>query len=150
MAVSISKTKLGLVVAALLSLSFLQAQEARVLARHPGDAIKFEIKFDGPDAGKVTGVSLHFGLKGSAPADQVGFNEGLDGGSQTQSSPHTFIVEVKIAENDATGTYTLNQVSAGGPVGGKTYAPPDFQSFTVLVENPKTFVPPKVTVKQLP
>src|SRR5208282_4476741 len=62
--------------------------------RRPGDVIRVEIKFDGPDAEKITHVSLYLSKPdGSAPKDQIGFAVGFNGPNYSPSSPHTFTLK---------------------------------------------------------
>jgi hypothetical protein len=151
MAISISRTKLGLVVAALLSLSFLQAQEAKVLARHPGDVIKYQVKFEGPNAERIKNVTASLNLRSAAPKDQAGFNSGFGTrGPVPPSSPKTFTVEMTVPENTATGDYYLFVV-ARADEGSAEYQ--DGQGFTtpvIHIDNPKKFSPPEITVTPLP
>jgi hypothetical protein len=135
--------------AALLLLSFAQAQEAHEKPLKPGDKIRFEVKLNGPDADKVTAVSLNFAIQGQPSPDQAGFSTGFGASASTPASPGVFNVEVVVGD-DASGTYRLNQASAGTPYAGHSYNTADFGDFTVVVENPKTFTPPKITIKKLP
>src|SRR5580698_7393685 len=89
-------------IAIVLSLCVARAQEAKPLPRHPGDTIKIEIKFGGPNADKFKSVDANFGLRGPLLKDQSGFRGGF-GASVAVSSPgDTFRLEMKIPENIAT------------------------------------------------
>ena len=147
-----SKVKTGFVIvfATMLSFSFAHSQEVKEQPKHPGDVLKFEVKFDGPDSDKIKSVSLSLGLKEGARNDQVGFNEGF-GAEGNPVPPHTYRFEARVPENIASGVYELNSVSVRTDAGNFTYrTPQDFQPLTYKIENPKTFTPPKVTVKPLP
>jgi len=141
----------SIVFAVLLALGFSQAQEARPLPRHPGDVIKYEIKFDGPNADRIKTVSASLGMKVGPPKDQAGFNNGFGTSHAfTPSSPNTFVVEMTVPDNAATGDYFLN-VGASAAEGSANYS--DGQEFNVppiRVENPKTFTPPGIKVTPLP
>lgn len=152
MAVSIRKLKRGFVVASLLSLGVLQAQEAKPLPRHPGDTVKFEIKFDGPDAPKVKTVNVVLRLRAAMPPDQSGFSGAFGGDSVQASLPNTFRPEVKIPDNAANGEYFLDiNASADNSAGSVTYHDgSDFHLNPIHVENGRTFTPPHVTVTQQP
>jgi hypothetical protein len=142
-------TALGIVLTILSTLSLSQAQEAHPLPRHPGDVIKFEIKFDGPNAGKINSVSGSLGLRSAVPKDQAGFRPGF-AANGSPLAPDTFRVELTVPDNAATGDYYFN-FNASAVEGSANYS--DGQEFNippVRIENPKTFTPPAVTVKQLP
>src|ERR1700690_1692341 len=67
------------------------------LAKHPGDVIKFEIKFDGPNADKVKTVTASLGMKNGPPKDQAGFNNGFGTAHPFQpSTPKTFVIEMTV------------------------------------------------------
>lgn len=135
----------------LLTSAFLQAQEApKPLPRHPGDVIKYEIEFGGPNADKIKTVSARMNTD-RVPKDQSGFTTQINtSGEFKESSPKTFVIEMKIPDNAATGDYRLF-VNANATEGGASYA--DGQEFNIpaiRVENPRTFAPPAITVKPLP
>jgi len=134
----------------LLTLSCIQAQEAKVLARHPGDIIKFEIKFDGPNAEKITRVNGGLNLEGQIPNDQAGFVNSFGGNSTTPSSPKSFDLQLKVPDNIATGNYTLSLTGFAAEGYGDYANGRDFMLPPIHIENPKKFTPPSITVKQLP
>lgn len=134
----------------LLSSAFTQAQEAKLLPRHPGDVIKFEIRFDGPNADKIKSVDAGLGIKGPIPKDQSGFRGGAGANSGPPVSPDAFRVEIKIPDNIATGDYVLG-IGANAAEGSAGYQDgQDFHIAPIRIENPRTFVPPSITVKELP
>jgi hypothetical protein len=142
---------LSFVIATLLISCCLQAQEAKPLPRHPGDVIKYEVKFDGPNADKMTLVLLSMNTGMAAPKDQVGFATSFGSGWVQSSSPKTFIVEITIPANAATGDYSLSDAQAQSADGGRAnYNRQDFSVPPIHIENPKTFTPPSITVKPLP
>jgi hypothetical protein len=144
------RTILGIALAILSTLSLSQAQGAHALPRHPGDVIKFEIKFDGPNADRIKTVNAGLGMRVGPPKDQAGFTNGFGGRSNSPSSPNTFVVEMTVPDNIATGDYFLN-VGANATEGSANYS--DGQEFNVPavhIENPKTFMPPGVKVTPLP
>ena len=107
MAVShVTQSVLGFALTVLLACSISQAQEAHPLPRHPGDVIKFEIKFDGPNAGKIDSVSGGLGLRSAVPKDQAGFRPGF-GANGSPLAPDTFRLELTVPNNAATGDYYL-------------------------------------------
>jgi hypothetical protein len=146
----VAKALLWLSAVPFLNLS-LCGQEAKVQPLHPGDVIKFEIKFDGPNADKVKTVNAGLTTRMSPPKDQSGFSNGF--GTQRQyppTSPNTFVVEMTVPDNAVTGDYSL-WVGATATEGSANYA--DGQEFhfpIVHIENPRKFTPPAINVKQLP
>ena len=146
-----SISKLGIALAICLSLGLSQAQDAKPLARHPGDVIKYEIKFDGPNADKIKTVFARMNATGLVPKDQSGFATQFNPpGDVPASSPKTFIVEMKIPDNAATGEYRLH-VTATAEEGRAEYeSGQEFNVPTIHVENPRTFTPPGIAVKPLP
>jgi hypothetical protein len=147
----VSFKTLSIVIAAFLTLSIAQAQDAHPLPRHPGDIIKYEIRFDGLNADKIKNVNAGLSIRGPIPKDQAGFTGGFGtNGSVGPSSPATFKIELTVPPNIATGDYYLN-FSAVATEGGANYS--DGQEFSVPavhIENPKTFTPPGVKVTPLP
>jgi hypothetical protein len=139
-----------LIVVGLVSLAFGQTQEARPLARHPGEVIKFQIKFDGPNADKITRVNGGFNLNGPVPKDQAGFDHGIGASTKAPSSPKTFDLELNVPDNIATGEYTLGFTGFAAEGYGEYANGQDFNIPPIHIENPKKFMPPSVTVKQLP
>jgi hypothetical protein len=135
----------------LLSLGIASAQEAKTLPRHPGDVIKYEIKFDGPNADKMKSLLASMGLTTSVPKDQSGFASSFGTtGWISPSSPATFKVEMTVPPDIATGDYSLS-LTARADEGRANYA--NGQDFTVPpihIENPKKFTPPGVKVTPLP
>lgn len=142
------KSVLLAVLLACMACSFLQAQEAKLLPKHPGDVIKYEIKFDGPNADRIKTVYARMNTR-QVPPDQAGFTGQFDTrGPVPSSSPKAFIVEMKIPDNAATGDYRLS-LNATADEGSADYA--DGQEFdipAIRVENPRKFTPPSITVKE--
>jgi hypothetical protein len=129
-------------------LSLAHAQELKVQPLQPGNVLRFEVTFSGPDADKIKRMSLVVGLKGSAPPNQAGFNEGFGAQGQLVST-HTFHVDIKIPDNAATGDYIVRRVDANSDLGSAAYTS-GFSTTTYHIENPQTFTPPTVSVKPLP
>jgi len=144
---------LKFLILSLLSFAFAQAQEAKPLARHPGDVIKYEIKFDGPNADKIKTVNASIGLTTPQAKDQiVGFSTGFGTPRPVApSSPNTFVVEMTIPSTVATGDYVLANISANVDQGSIDYNNgQDFKVPPIRIENSKTFVSPSVSVKPIP
>jgi hypothetical protein len=137
-------------VAVLLSLNTMQAQGPGPLPRHPGDVIKYQIVFDGPNADKITRVNGNLGHTGPMPKDQAGFAGGINSGNLTPSSPRTFILEFKVPDNIATGDYVLSFTGFAAEGYGNYANGQDFNVSLIHIENPKTFTPPGVKVTPLP
>jgi hypothetical protein len=151
MAVSqITKSVFGSTLAVLLACSLSKAQDARVLPKHPGDTIKFEVKFDGPTADKIKTIGAGLNTRMGAPKDQSGFTTSFGANNISPSSPNSFRLEMTVPNNIATGDYFLN-IGARADEGSAGYQ--DGQEFKlppIHIENPRTFTPPAITVKELP
>jgi hypothetical protein len=143
---------LKLLIISLLSSAFVQAQETpKPLPRHPGDVIKYEIKFDGPNADKIKTVYAMMNTGQAPPKDQAGFTTQLNTPGQVhESSSKTFIIEIPIPDNTATGDYHLRVVGAVAAEGSAEYGEQDFSVPAIHIVNPRTFTPPAITVKPLP
>jgi hypothetical protein len=85
------------------------------------------------------------------PKDQAGFTGQFNTAGRVQaSSPRTFVVEMKIPDNAATGEYRLF-VDAAADEGSAGYSDgQEFNTPAIHVENPRTFTPPSIGVKPLP
>ncbi len=144
--------KLGIktMLAAFLACSLSQAQEAKVLPKHPGDVIKYEIRFDGPNADRIKTVTAQM-ITNSIPKDQSGFTNGFGTAHLfNPSSPKTFDIEMTIPNNIATGDYRLSRIDARADEGSAVYSDQDYSVPIIHVENPRTFTPPSIIVKPLP
>jgi hypothetical protein len=133
-------------IAALLGGSLLAAQEVTEFKR-PGDVVRFEIKFSGPDAVKVKAVSLQLNAKVGPPDDQSGFTTAFTSmKSFGPSAPNTFEAEVAVPENIASGDYVL-YINAQAETGAARYeSGQQFQLPLLHVRNDRTFKAPQVTV----
>lgn len=144
---------LRLSIVAFLVIGLLHAQQAKELPRHPGEVLRFEVKFEGPDTAKVRTVSL--GLQATPtttkPSNQSGFISGFSSEKSVEaSSPGIFRPEIKIPDNAMSGDYYLI-VSAQADTGNVGYeAGKQFQLHLFHIENTRTFTPPTITVKELP
>jgi hypothetical protein len=137
------------VVGAFLGIGLAMAQDAKPLARHPGDVIKYEIKFDGPNADKITNVNGSLGINAAVPKYQSGFTGGISGASRS-IAPKTFELSFTIPNNIADGDYILS-FSATANEGSSEYT--NGNEFTVPpvhIENARKFTPPAVSVNPLP
>lgn len=135
----------------LLLASCAFAQQPQPLAKHPGDVIKYQIVFDGPNADKIKTVFARMSCDGPIQKDQAGFTGQFNTvGQVPPSSAKTFTVEMKIPDNAASGEWRLN-FDAMAAEGSANYQ--DGQEFTVPsvhIENPNKFTPPGVKVTPLP
>jgi hypothetical protein len=144
------KNLLYLPIMAVIACSAASAQQVTDF-RRPGDTIRLEVKFDGPDASKISTVLLSLNAVGSVPAsDQVGFQTSFNNPSWAgPTSPHTFDIEVVIPANAATGDYKL-YVNARAEAGSTQYAAGEqFQLPLIHIRNNKNFVPPAISVTEL-
>ena len=135
---------------ALLTCGLLQSQEAREAPHHPGDILKFEIKFDGADAAKVKTIRIYLIPQDGPPPNQAGFNVTPQGGDFSPISPGVFQANLKIPDGAPTGTYLLRvNATAENGAGSATYnAKTDFDLHAYRIENPMTFTPPKIKVTE--
>jgi hypothetical protein len=134
-----------------LAVSAASAQQVTEV-KQPGDVIRVDIKFDGQDADKMTGVSLYLAKPdGNQSKDQVGFaaSFGSDSGFNP-SAPGTFHAEVRIPKGIASGDYIL-YVNAQCGAGSTQYVSGrDFQLPPFHIRNGETFRAPKITVTEKP
>jgi len=141
------KTLSFLPVLAAIMCSALAAQQVTDF-RRPGDVIRIEVKFDGPDANKIKSIVLYLSAVGSIPGNQIGFQNGFGGDWTDAASPHTFETEVKIPANVATGDYKLS-INARAEAGSTQYVAGDqFHLPLFHIKNERSFVPPTVTVTE--
>ena len=139
------------VIAAVLGLTAARSQEARELPLHPGNTLKFDIKFDGPDAAKVKTVRVYLAWKmGDIHPDQPGFQQGLNGTESGPTGPNSFRPEITLPDNIASGEYTLFVVANFNPGTVQYKAGDQFQLHSYRVENPRSVVAPKISVQELP
>lgn len=118
--------------------------------RKPGDVLRFGVKFSGPDAEKIKGVSVSFGVIDNKPSvDQTGFGRSFGGGVFRQSSARTFIVEATIPDGVASGDY-LVYINVQADSGNFQYVSGNqFQTPSIRVRNDRSFTPPHITVTEL-
>jgi len=117
------KHTFGIALVVFLALGLSQAQEAKVLPKQPGDVIRFEIKFDGPNAARIKTVDAALRTNLVAPRDQTGFTTSF--GTDRGYLPS--------APTEGSASYS------------------DRNEFTIPplhVENPKKFTPPSITVQE--
>jgi hypothetical protein len=135
----------------LSALSFSQAQEAKPLPRHPGNVIKYQIKFDGPNADKVKRVNAVLELRVAVKKDQAGFDPQFSSKPEwiDPSPSGTFLVEMTVPPRAATGEYHL-RITAQLDHTNLGYTDGQDFNITVNVVNPATFDAPTITVNPLP
>jgi hypothetical protein len=133
-------------IAALLGGSLLAAQKVTEFKR-PGDIIRLEIKFDGPDATKVKTVSIRLNATVGPPSDQSQFRTSFTSSkSFPPTSPNTFYADATIPDTIASGDYVL-YVDAQAETGGAQYTSGNqFQLPPFHIRNERTFKPPQITV----
>jgi hypothetical protein len=138
-----------LITGILLNLGIANTQEAKPLPWHPGETIKLEIKFSGPDASKFTNIYPAFNITTDVHHDQPGFTTNLSGTCKPVP-PDAFDCDFLIPPGAATGDYNLT-VDARSQLGQIVYRAGDqFQLHLFHVENSTTLATPGITVKQLP
>jgi uncharacterized protein YfaS (alpha-2-macroglobulin family) len=134
----------------LLSLGVASAQEAKPLPRHPGDVIKYQIVFDGPNAEKIKYVNASLALMVGPPKDQAGFATGIPDNNVQPKSPNIFELSFKVPENASDGDYRLSFSAFADDGSGNYMSGQEFNVSLVHIENPKKFTPPTVKVTPLP
>ncbi len=137
------------VVTAVIACHAVSAQQVTDF-RRPGDVIRLEIKFEGPDAPRIKQVLISLNKPdGAPPKDQAGFTTSFgSGGWIGEVSPLTFRVEATIPPNIATGDYVL-YVQAQAESGRVQYAAGDqFKLPPFHIRSDKTFIPPTITVTE--
>lgn len=135
-------------VMALIACNAVSAQQVTDF-RQPGDVIRLEVKFDGSDAAKIQKVIASLERTSPALDDQVNFHANISTGWTSETSPHTFDVEIKIPDDIGTGEYRLT-IIALSPYGQTNYvAGQQFQLATFHIRNPAKFTPPGIQVTVL-
>lgn len=148
MAISI-KNVAKLLATIVVSLNVLHAQELSEQPRHPGQVIKFEIKFEGADADKVKQVYIGLTLLGSVQPNQEGFKPNFNAGKWfTTTVPKVFQAEITIPEDVASGEYKLN-IQGQAEAGNAQYASGEsFKLTPIRIANPRTFTKPEISVHE--
>jgi hypothetical protein len=142
------KTAVWIILLAVLSAT-VYAQKAKPATRHPGDVLKVQVKFDGPDAGKIKTVSLYLGYSGETiPADQKGFRTGFSGDNTQATSPNTFQPSITIPNDAATGEYIVYVNATANPGAWQYEGGYQFEFPTIHIENRSTLTPPHITVTE--
>lgn len=136
--------------AILLSAPLMPAQGVKPAVRHPGDFIRYEIKFNGSDGNKIKSVGLVLHARSTMSEDQSGFSYVFDGEEAQSSGLGIFRQELKIPDDAATGEYYLavkaTVVTGAGKV---TYIDGmDFNVAPIHIENQRRFLPPHITVTE--
>jgi hypothetical protein len=135
---------------AMASTAFAQAPEVTELPVHPGDTLRYEVKFDGVDADRIKRVQLSISTNAAIPTDQITFTNGLNGDPVGPVAPDTFRPEIKIADNLVSGEYTL-YINVYLDPGNYQYASgKEFQVKPIHIVNTRKLFAPRITVKPLP
>lgn len=133
----------------LLGLGIAQAQEAKVEPLHPGDTVKFAITFSGTDADKIKQVNAAFVLTSPPLANQPNFSQSFESGATTSATTtRTYLVELKVPDNIASGEYVLHIGATPSPSPGSIQyvAGQDFPLHSFRVENSRTLIKPSIKV----
>jgi len=144
-----------LLVTAVLEIASVSAQQQPVAEatefRKPGDVIRFDIKFSGPDADKIRTASLYLGLAGGgASTDQPGFSQGFGGPPSRQTAPRVFSVNAPVPDVIASGNYTVYiNVQTDTGTGFQYASGNQFETPLIHIRNDRTFRPPQITVSEL-
>jgi hypothetical protein len=145
-----TKLRLRLALTVLLACSLSQAQGTREKPLAPGSIVKFEINFDGIDAAQLTKVQITFHIPdGHVPDNQIGFQPQFSGDTVAQAPDKHFYPEITVPKFAATGTYEL-WVGVWTQNGSSfTYtAGKEFPFHVFHIDNPGTFTPPHITVRE--
>jgi hypothetical protein len=96
---------------------------------------------------------MNLSIPKTIPA-QPGFNPQLAWGESKPTGPSTFEVSLKIPDNQASGDYSLTEISATigqNPSITLNYTLPDFPERKFRIDNPKSITKPTIKdVKELP
>lgn len=121
---------------------------------HPGDVLKYQLKLDGASASLIVGASITFHLNSGGSVvlnahPQEGFANEFGGNCSKSSAPGAapsiFECAVTIPPYVASGEYSVSKVSAQAISGGNTYEK-GFGVPSISIQDPSTFVTPKLTV----
>ena len=140
---------LGLSVAILLGSSLLHAQAVY----HPGQVIHVSVTFEGPFVSKIKKVQVAASLLTAPPDSQPGFKTEIFLTESKQAGPNTFDVSYLVPDNQASGDYPMKQIRVGLIDSSLTLfyeAQTDFSPKTLKIENPESFVKPKIKDVQVP
>jgi hypothetical protein len=133
----------------LLGLGIADAQQAKELTLSGNDVLRVEVKFNGPNADKVTSVYLAIASTDPALPDQPGFGNGFNGSEAKAVTPMIFKPEIKIPESAVDGDYKLSVIAIAGPFRPSYEAGKDFKYPVIHIKN-QTFTRPSIEVKPLP
>jgi hypothetical protein len=141
--------KTTLIAGTLLSLGIAQAQQAAELAKHPGEVIKLEVKFDGPDGAKIITIYANLSTQTERPPDQAGFMNNFPGEFKL-ISPGLFEGDFKIPDTALSGDYKLQSMDVRAPGIQLTYNEgKQYNLHEFRIENKNKFVQPPITIKEV-
>lgn len=120
---------------------------AQEMTFSPGQTVTVDLTFHGKDANQISTVIVNVNMSGPVQPGQSGFRT-----EQTQEAKkvgNTFRVSFAVQDNDATGTYVINQIRAvinqSAPI-ELLYLRNEFEAPTFKINNPRTIEKPKVKV----
>lgn len=144
-------TILAIAVLALTVAAYGQQPQQTSVKRHPGDVLHYQVKLEGGELAKVTGVRINLRTSDPIPADQQGLTNGFGGNCTKSAAVQVWDCSVTIPDRVWNGNYRVNGVGVGtGTSLGKSYDE-DFHVTLVPIENSANFIPPtKVTVTEKP
>ena len=138
-----------LIAGALLSLGIVNAQEAKEQPLKPGDVIKLDLEFRGPDADQLTSINASLYSHAPRPEDQAGFMTNFPGEFKL-TSPRNFHAEFKVPDTAVSGEYKLDSLDVRGLGIQLTYTDGEqYHLHTFHVDNKDKFVQPSVTIKEV-
>jgi len=117
-----------------------------------GDIIRIQVKFDGPDASKISSVNFYAKADKPTNPNQPNFAQDFGSnqcGSSTRKDDHTWEVSCVIRGNQASGEYQILEISAtltvspNGAV-GFSYPKGEFPPITFKIENSNTVAKPGI------
>jgi hypothetical protein len=133
----------------LLGLGIAHGQVAKEQSLSPDSVIRLEIKFDGPDASKITTIYGGMGTNAQRPPDQAGFLNNFPG-TATLVSPGIFRMEFTVPKTAVTGDYTLSSLDVRAPGIQIVYNNGEqFHLHTFHIENHNKFTQPSITVNEI-
>lgn len=118
--------------------------------REPGDVIRLEVSFDGPDAARIKTVAVYLRDLNGLSSDQQGFMTQFNSNAVGPAHASTFDVSVQIPQSAATGEYAVFVIATTDNNSLRYDSGDQFKVATYHIRNKSGFPPPHINVKELP
>jgi len=136
----------------LFALLFVSSVKAQAPVYKQGDIIRVQVKFDGPDASKISSVNFYAKTDKPTNPNQPNFAQDFGTnqcGGSTRKDDHTWEASCVVRGNQASGEYQIIEISAQltlSPNGvvGFSYPKGDFPPITFKIENSNTAAKPGI------